>query len=183
MASDKKGRPKNDIRHASNARVGKRRGRLGINSKSLLVPSTRERSLYKKALDLSKRRGNVERVAALLQESHRQGDVRATYALATWHIHGVNLPRNRSTGIKLLRKASKGGIREAKYDLAHAYEMGIGVAKSHKKALDLYIKAAQDGDADSVAEVIRCVFYGKGIPRNKELAYLLRDLNKGCRRG
>jgi TPR repeat protein len=183
MSSDKKVRAKNDIRHASNPRVGKGRGRLGINSKSLLVPSAREGSLYKKAFDLSKRSGNAERVAALLQESHRQGDVRATYALATWHIHGVNLPRNRSAGIKLLRKASKGGIREAKYDLAHAYEMGIGVAKSYKKALDLYIKAAQDGDLDSVTEVIRCVFYGKGILRNKELAYLIRDLNRGRRRG
>ena len=183
MASDKKGRPKNDIRHASNARVGKRRGRLRINSKSLLVPSTRENSLYKKAFDLSRRRGNAERVAALLQESHRQGDVRATYALATWHIHGANLPRNRSAAIKLLRKASNGGIREAKFDLGHAYELGIGVTKSYEKALNLYIEAAQKGDHDAVAEVIRCVFYGKGIPRNKELAYLLRDLNKGCRRG
>ena len=125
MPSDNKGRTKNDVRHAGDPSVGKGRGRLRINSKSLLVPSARENSLYKKAFDLSQRRGNAERVAELLRESHRQGDVRATYALATWHIHGVNLPRNRSAGIKLLGKASKGGIREAKYDLAHAYEMGI----------------------------------------------------------
>lgn len=183
MSSDKKGQTKNDIRHASGSKVRRGRDRLRINSKSLLVPGARERSLYKKAFDLSQRRGNAGRIAALLQESHRRGDVRATYALATWHIHGLNLPRNRSAGIKLLRKASKGGIREAKYDLAHAYEMGIGVAKSHEKALDLYIRAAQEGDVDSVTEVIRCVFYGKGIPRNKELAYLIRDLNKGRRPG
>lgn len=183
MPSDNKGRTKNDVRHAGDPSVGKGRGRLRINSKSLLVPSARENSLYKKAFDLSQRRGNAERVAELLRESHRQGDVRATYALATWHIHGVNLPRNRSAGIKLLGKASKGGIREAKYDLAHAYEMGIEVAKSYEKALNLYIKAAQYGDADSVAEVIRCVFYGRGIPKNKELAYLIRNLSEGRRRG
>jgi|HubBroStandDraft_6_1064221.scaffolds.fasta_scaffold111422_3 TPR repeat protein len=183
MSSDKKAWTKNDIRHSSDPRVEKGRDRLRINSKSLLVPSARENSLYKKAFDLSRRRGNAERVAALLQESHRQGDVRATYALATWHIHGANLPRNRGAGIKLLRKASKGGIREARFDLGHAYEMGIGVTKSYEKALNLYIEAAQKGDHDAVAEVIRCVFYGKGIPRNKELAYLIRDLHEGRRRG
>jgi uncharacterized protein len=183
MSSDKKGRAKNDFRHSCGPRVEKGRGRLRINSRSPLVPSARERSLYKNAFDLSKRRGNAERVAELLQESHRQGDVRATYALATWYIHGANLPRNRSAGIKLLRKASNGGIREAKFDLGHAYELGIGVTKSYEKALNLYIEAAQKGDQDAVTEVIRCVFYGKGISRNKELAYFIRCLNEGHRRG
>ena len=59
----------------------------------------------------------------------------------------------------------------------------LRVAKSYEKALNLYIKAAQYGDADSVAEVIRCVFYGRGIPKNKELAYLIRNLSEGRRRG
>ena len=184
-----KRRTRTAVIRTSGPRIGKGRGRPVSNdrrrtkSKSLLTPSAHERSLYKKAFDLSKRKEDSEQVVSLLQESHRHGDARATYALATWLIHGVNLPRNRSAGVKLLQRASKGEIREAKFDLGHAYELGIGVTKSYEKALNLYIEATQKGDQDAVTEVIRCVFYGKGIPRNKELAYLIRGLSEGRWRG
>ncbi len=144
--------------------------------KSLLVPKPTERTVYRKAFDLARAGQLTDRTAALLLESHKQGDARATYALATWFIHGVHFEIDASKAFQLLKKASKNGIREATYDLAYAYEIGFGVAKSPTKAFKSYLDAARKGDPDAMEEVVRCVYYGVGFCKCKALAFFLQDL-------
>jgi hypothetical protein len=146
--------------------------------KSVLIPSPKERSTYRTAFDLGKAEGNTDRLASLLLKSHKEGDGRATYALATWYIHGEFFDVNAKKAFRLLREASKKGIRDAIFDLAHAYEIGFGVAKSESKAFGLYLEAARKGDTDAVEEVVRCIFYGIGVSKNRSLAFFIEDLYK-----
>jgi TPR repeat protein len=79
--------------------------------------------------------------------------------------------------VRLLRKACAAGIREAMYDLAICYEKGFGVSKSQTKAFNLYLDSALHGDLDAREEVIRCVYWGLGIEKNRKLAHFIRELS------
>jgi uncharacterized protein len=143
-----------------------------------LVPEKNERSIYRKAFDLAQQ-GAFEKGAPLLVKSHKAGDRRATYALATWYIHGRFFEVDAEKSFRMLRQAARAGIPEALFDLGQSYEVGFGVAKSLEKAAECYIESAFKSDMDAVYEVVRCVYWGIGLRRNKRLAYLIRDRWKG----
>jgi TPR repeat protein len=111
------------------------------------------------------------KVYDLLLKADAAGDVRSTYALATWHLFGspftkVNLRR----ATAMLKRAAEGGSADAAYDLAVSYEKGAGVRKSDARAFELYVQAALMGDVQSHYEVGRMYFWGIGTPRNRTLA-------------
>ena len=158
---------------------GKDHGRRNRGNKSLLQPKPSEKSVYRTAFEAAEKKGPTDDVASLLWQGHNRGDGRATYALATWYIHGTLFQTNPRKGIGLLRIARKKGIREAIFDLAYSYEIGFGVTKSLAKAFDLYVEAAQKGDHQALSEVVRCVYYGVGTSKHKELGFLIRSLSNG----
>lgn len=158
--------------------IGKGRGRRAT-SDLRLKPNDRERSTYRQAFELAVKEGNNERVVQLLRKSHREGDRRATYALATWYIHGVVLKADRAKAFRLLKMSAAAGIADASFDLARSYEVGYGTRKSPVKALECYIDSASKHDVDAALQVVRCVFWGIGAQRSKKLAYLIEDLVKG----
>ena len=162
--------------HVEGRGAGKVLGHLRAN-RSLLLPAKNEKSRYAEAFGSVSKEGPTSRVASMLRRSHDKGDGRATYALASWYIHGVVFERNATKAAKLLRIAVKRGVGEAMYDLAYSYEIGFGVPKSNAKALAFYIAAAQKGDKQALNEVIRCIYYGVGILKNRELAFLIRDVS------
>jgi uncharacterized protein len=83
----------------------------------------------------------------LLIRADKRGDPRATYALATWWLHGKDIlvKKNLRKAVGLLRKAAD-AHPDATFDLAVSYEKGRGVRKSQKMAAKLYLKAALLGD-------------------------------------
>jgi uncharacterized protein len=133
-------------------------------------------SSYDKALRLAQRRRakdlpQTRKVYELLLDADGHGDARATYALATWYLHGSEFTKvdvRRATA--LLRKAAAADIADANYDLAVSYEKGVGLPKSLSKAFECYTKAALLGDAPSHYEVGRMLYFGIGTPRNRRLA-------------
>lgn len=142
---------------------------------------------YDKALEEAQRRGgDLTKAWSLLNRAYKQGDHRATYALATWHLHGMRniVPRNLSKAIPLLRDAANVGHAEAAFDLAVCYEKGVGVSKSKKKAALFYLKAALLGDKQSLYEVGRCYWYGLGVRRDRPIAgvWLDQAASFKCRR-
>ncbi len=159
----------------SGHQISKGRGRQKTSLP--LVPKVNDKSSYRRAFELAKRGIRDKNVASMLWESHKAGEARATYALATWFLHGIHFKINQKKAVTLLRSAGKKGIPEAVFDLAVSYERGIGVPKSSVKAAKLYIKAALDGDRQAIDEVVRCVFYGIGIQKNRALAFLIRDMS------
>jgi len=138
-----------------------------------------EKSDYRTAIGLVRAQGYTERAATLLWRSHRRGDARATYALATWYLHGCLYEKNPKKAAVLLRKAHQKGVREASFDLAVSYERGAGVEKSAEKAFGLYLEAADGGDAHAMEAIVRCIYHGIGTARNRKLAHLIEDLAKG----
>jgi TPR repeat protein len=107
----------------------------------------------------------------LLNELHCQGDLRATYAIGTWYLHGSAVtPRNIVKALKMIRAAAKGGVADAAFDLAICYEKGAGVQKSLMRAFEWYVRAALLGDMQATYEVGRMYFYGLGVPRNRRLS-------------
>jgi TPR repeat protein len=131
---------------------------------------------YEKAL--SKVRENeapLREVASLLTAAHEAGDVRATYALATWYLHGQLFRKNVRKSIGLLRKAAKTNLPDALFDLAVCYEKGVGVPKNPRKAIQLYLKAALYGELQSVYEVARCYYYGIGVHQDRQVARIWQD--------
>ncbi len=127
---------------------------------------------YEQALRLAeKQKPPSKRAYELLLVADKEGDPRATYALATWYLHGSAFtPVNKKRAVQLLRAASKGGVADAAHDLAVAYETGDGVRKSLTLAFESNVLAALLGDSQAFYEVGRMYFHGIGTPRNRRLA-------------
>lgn len=142
-----------------------------------LEPTASERSIFRRAFQLtSQDESNYPLAARLLEQAHKEGDRRATYALATWYIHGRHFSIEARKAFRLLKQSGEAGISEALFDLGNSYEVGFGTKKSPAKALECYIEAAARGDRQAAVEVCRCVFWGIGTQRNRKLAHLIDDL-------
>jgi TPR repeat protein len=133
---------------------------------------TQKQGAYDLALKaVSRKRPDLVRASALLEDAHAQGDRRATYALATWYLFGnAVLRKDLSRAIKLLKLAAKADVAAAHFDLAVSYETGQGIKKNEKSAYWHYLGAALNGDNDSLVEVGRCLYYGIGVVRDRKAA-------------
>lgn len=114
-------------------------------------------------------------LASLLTAAHEAGDARATYALATWYLHGRFFKKDMRKSIALLRKAAQNDVPDALFDLAVCYEKGAGVAKNPRKAIQLYLRAALHSEKQSVYEVARCYYYGIGVQQDRSIARVWQD--------
>jgi uncharacterized protein len=131
---------------------------------------------YDEALAVMRqRKPDLARAADLLLEAHGSGDDRATYAIATWYLHGRHFPKSIRSAVKLLRQAVSGNIPEAMYDLAICYEIGEGMAKNQHKAVELYLKAALLGERQSHWEVGRAYYHGLGVARDRAIGRVWFD--------
>lgn len=114
---------------------------------------------------------NFELARSLLEKAHNNGDHRASYALATWHLYGyggysVDLKK----AINMLKLATEFDIASAHFDLAVSYETGNGIRKNMKAAYRHFLAAALNGDNDAYAEVGRCLYHGIGVARDRKSA-------------
>lgn len=126
---------------------------------------------YDKAYEeMKKKEPDKKKVFSLLEQGHEQGDPRATYALATWYLHGEHVEKDIKKATKLLKQSAAENVPDALYDLAISYEKGIGVKKDKDRAFELYLKAALRGDDQSVEEVARCYYYGIGVKEDERVA-------------
>jgi TPR repeat protein len=127
---------------------------------------------YDVALKLARRTKNPPRkVYDLLLAADKEGDARATYALATWFLFGNRYcKKDYHQAVRLLKQAAKANIREAAYDLAICFEKGRGARKSFKGAFRCYVQAALLGDVQSHFEVGRMCFHGIGTAKDRDLA-------------
>lgn len=137
------------------------------------VNSAKANLLYKSALVLARRKepNNVE-IVRLLTSAHSLGSGDATYALATWYLHGTHYAKNAKKGTVLLKKAARMCIASACFDLAVSYEKGIVVEKNKERAFALYLEAALRGDGDAKKQVARCFWHGVGVTKNRIVADL-----------
>lgn len=125
-----------------------------------------DRALKEMAID----EPNLEKAASLLEASREAGDKRASYALATWYLHGRHYRKNLRTALRLLREAAESNVPDALYDLAVCYEEGTGVAVNPSKAVELYLRAALRGEKQSAYEIGRCYYYGLGVEKDRRVA-------------
>ncbi len=131
---------------------------------------------YETALkEMRKKKPDAELGLKLLLQALKKGDMRAAYALATWHLHGTHVEKDSRKAIALLKRAANENIPAALYDLAVAYEEGKITRKNEKKAYESYLKAAIWGDKQSIHEVGRCTYYGIGTSRNRRFANFWLD--------
>lgn len=104
---------------------------------------------------------NLSKAYALLTKASQEGDQRATYALATWHLFGNDaVKKNEKLGVDILKSLEYSNIAEAIFDLAVSYDHGKGVRKNSKKAFSLYMRAALLGDPCSCEQISQ--YYGEG---------------------
>jgi uncharacterized protein len=129
---------------------------------------------FAKALQ-SKSKPRTRDVYELMVRAHEQGDARATYALASWYIHGSPFTKkDLKRAVELLEIAAAHEVREAIFNLARATEAGKGTPKSARKAYTLYVQAALLGDAQAMREVARMYAAGTGVPKSRALAEVWR---------
>lgn len=127
---------------------------------------------YDAALRLAQRKRNSDlpKILALLRRAVAANYGPAEYALGTWYLFGVAVPKNRKRAAELFRRAAAKGVADAAYDLAVSYELGVGVSKSSSKAFQLYKRAARLGDHKAEYEVGRCYCWGIGVRRDQRRA-------------
>ncbi|HJT92192.1 MAG TPA: hypothetical protein VJ777_09650 [Mycobacterium sp.] len=135
------------------------------------------KSKYEVALAKAKKsKRRTKEVYDLLMTAHEKGDARATYALATWYLHGTQFTKKSiAKATQMLKHAESENVPDAAYDLAVSFEKGAGVRKSAKQAFALYVKAALLGERQSVYEVGRMYYYGIGTGRDRRLAEIWLD--------
>lgn len=108
----------------------------------------------------------------LVEVAHAAGDPRATYAMATWHLHGhpdLGITRRPKTALPLLVSAAR-HFGFAALDLAISYELGRLVRRDEARAFRLYKRAARLGCVQARFEIGRCYFWGIGTAKNDRLA-------------
>jgi TPR repeat protein len=135
-------------------------------------------STYDAALrEAQGKRANFSKAHLLLLRAHENGDARATYALATWHLYGRDpvVEKNLGKAVSLLKQASDANHADALHDLAVCYAKGAGIRKSKKKAALYYLRAAIHGDKQSAYEVGRCYWHGLGVTRDRNVARVWLD--------
>lgn len=120
----------------------------------------------------------LDKIASLLTAAHEAGDARATYALATWYVHGRFFKKDTRKGIALLREAARSNIAVALYELAGYYEVGHGLRKNPIRAASLFLQAALHGDKQSIYEIGRCYYHGTGVQRDRRIAWVWLDRAK-----
>jgi len=114
----------------------------------------------------------VEHLKLAEQSNHPD----ATYALATFYLHGKYLEKDPSTAAKLLEKACELGSSSACFDLAVSSEKGVGVLQDEKRAFGLYMKAMVLGDRSAIFEVARCCYYEIGVENLGAVYEVLEEL-------
>lgn len=135
--------------------------------------STEAKKLYLSALkDARKKSFDKKATAKKLLEASNLGANEATYALASWYLHGTHFDQDIPKGIRLLKAACKAGNASACFDLAYSFEVGAGVAKNPERAFQLYMEASMRGDKEATRHVARCLWHGIGAPKNRILADL-----------
>jgi TPR repeat protein len=128
-------------------------------------------NLYEEALSLAESRPHdCQPVLDKLNAASAAGDDRATYALATWYLHGKHVGKDIARATVLLRLAADAGNSDAIYDLAYSHESGAGVDKDERTAFLLYVKAALIGHSQATYEVGRCYCYGVGTAVDLDLS-------------
>lgn len=141
------------------------------------------RQMYLRALRLVAKPGyDAERVIDILRESSRLGVAEATYALATWYLHGKHVKKDLPTAAGLLEEAASKDLPDALFDLAVCYEKGAGVKRSARLAFECYLRAALLGDEQARPEVYRCYYHGIGISKNKRIAEIWRTWGQKTQR-
>ena len=133
---------------------------------------------YEVALrEARRKRANFGKAHVLLLRAHENGDPRATYALAAWHLYGRDpvVEKDLGKAVSLLKEAANANHPDALHDLAVCYAKGAGIRQSEKKAALYYLRAAVYGDKQSAYEVGRCYWHGLGVTRDRNAARVWLD--------
>ena len=136
------------------------------------------KSGYDKALLIAKKEEPDLRLAkSLLEKAAASGDHRATYALATWYLHGKPpvVEKNVKKSAQLLKVAAVSGHAQASFDYAVSLEKGVGIKRNEKLALRYYLRSALLGDSDAVGAVGRMYYYGLGVVQDRKVAWIWLD--------
>ena len=138
-------------------------------------------SAYREALRLARTPKGKRAAVPLLEFASRQGLAEAQYALGSWYLYGVVVPRDLARANRLFTKAAAAGQRDAAFNLAVTFETGQGRRRNLRRAFRLYQAAAAGGDQDALLEVARCLYYGIGTRRN--VAAALRGYRRAASKG
>ena len=134
---------------------------------------------YNKALKLHQEFGNSQEVYDLLEQAAEQGDDRARYAIASWHLNGNEyIEKNVEKGFELMCKLKGSFIAEAHYDLAVSYDLGLDTKKNEKKAFRHYLIGALLGEEDSLDQISQYFDSAEYVPEDQFLAKFIKKLSK-----
>ena len=87
-----------------------------------------------------------------LHGAHALGSPEATYAIATWYLHGRHVDQDWVLAVQFLEQAAAAEWPDALSDLAICYATGKGKPKDPERALELYARAWQAGDGEAAYE-------------------------------
>ncbi|TXH77729.1 MAG: sel1 repeat family protein [Lysobacteraceae bacterium] len=125
---------------------------------------------YQKALSIARKNGPSEDAYNHLKTAISEGDHRASYALATWYLHGAHVKKDHKKAVALLKKAANHDLADAAFDLAVCYEKGEGVKKDLAQAAAMYLRALRCGDSSAAKELYRMFYWGIGVAKNRKAA-------------
>lgn len=115
---------------------------------------------------------NLRDVFQTLSSAAADGDHRAVYAVATWHLHGKEgfLDANPAKALPMLHSIEDSYVAEALFDLAIFYDFGEYVEEDEQKAFALYLRAGLLGDAESCGQISQYFREGKVVPDDQSIA-------------
>jgi TPR repeat protein len=110
----------------------------------------------------------------MVQDLAGAGDALATYAVGTWHLHGVHgFTVDTVKATECFKIAAENLIPEALFDLGQTEEILATDRNRNRRAFGNYVVAAILGDLDALEEVQRCFYWGKGTFADRAVADLL----------
>ena len=99
-----------------------------------------------------------------LIEYANAGDAISQMMLGDMYYDGEYVPRNRTLGLKYLKKASAQGLGAASVSIAIIYKDEHNI----KEAVKWYEKSVEQGDVNGMYLYGRMLLFGEEIPRDEE---------------
>jgi TPR repeat protein len=99
---------------------------------------------------------------AELQATAAHGDAAAQYQLASAHLRGEGVPKDRQKAFELMKAAADQGHADAMGGLGYCYSAGVSVPKDQKLALEWFRKGAEKGSAKAQLNLGKLLLKGQG---------------------
>jgi len=136
---------------------------------TMTVPQPAPEALFQQGLGFWRSHDRAQ-AAECYRTAAEAGHAEAMAHLGRMFFRGEGIPKQPDLALIWLQKSAARKNGRGLYHLAELYQDGVAVERSQETYARLLEQAAQAGSPDALAELGQCLWFGHGVPRDREKA-------------